>query len=131
MAMIKATEHEWVGHPDGGSGGDERKLIDRRAEVEVCDLEVHDAEANYSYHDYALVRLDGLWYLLETSGCSCPSPSETWTITFGPDTLKNIRLAVKEDAKNSGFGLTTSQADDFTKMFARAKRSDLKKGSDA
>jgi hypothetical protein len=41
-----------------------------------------DPHASYDYDDYALAELDGLYYVFNTSGCSCPSPEETWGLVF-------------------------------------------------
>jgi hypothetical protein len=68
---------EWIAHPQG-SGGDNDRLIERRAEVLVH--AEHDESESYEYEEYAIVSLGDEWFFLETSGCSCPSPSETWQI---------------------------------------------------
>jgi hypothetical protein len=44
--------------------------------------ESRDPHAFYSYDDYALAELDGAYYAFNTSGCSCPSPDETWGLIF-------------------------------------------------
>lgn len=81
----------WVGHPDCDSPGvEEQLLIDRRADIRIIGSIVDDT-LSYEYDEFALVELDGLFYLLQTSGCSCPSPSETWGVDIGPTTLQEIR----------------------------------------
>lgn len=44
--------------------------------------ESEDPFADYGYYDWALAELDGVFYAFETSGCSCPSPYETWSLRF-------------------------------------------------
>ena len=46
----------------------------------VLIAESEDPHASYSYCDWALCELDGRFYAFNTSGCSCPSPSETWEL---------------------------------------------------
>lgn len=100
--------------------GDAALLIARRADLIVYG-EVHDAEACYSYDDWALVSLDGRYYLLSTSGCSCPSPSETWGIAYGPCTLAEMRVHIADDAKEHDYHLTARQGADFDEMVATAE----------
>lgn len=57
---------------------------------------MNDAEANYSYDDWALVELDGQFYWLHTSGCSCPSPTETWGVFYGPVSLSEARQLMSD-----------------------------------
>lgn len=44
--------------------------------------ESSDPHSSYYYDDYALAELDGAYYAFNTSGCSCPSPDETWGLIF-------------------------------------------------
>lgn len=83
----------WVAHPNGGKND---PLVKRRNEIEIIGG-VQDADASYSYDDYALCELDGKFYLFSTSGCSCPSPSETWQVDIGPATLDEIKAHVLSD----------------------------------
>ena len=83
---------------------------------------INDAEASYSYHDYALVRLHGEWYLLETAGCSCPSPSETWGVTRGPTTLGDIRRFIQEEGGERGWGVTKRQNAEFVALVDDAEK---------
>lgn len=99
-------------------GALERTLIERRADIELLGY-ITDAEADYSYHDFAFIRLDGQWYMLETSGCSCPSPSETWSVKVGPVSASGLRAAV-ESARDV-YGPTASQWDEFVAMCADAE----------
>lgn len=105
-------EYWWVAHPDGaGSTEEERYLEQYRYELEIHGG-VSDDEASYSYDDFALIEApNGTFYMLETSGCSCPSPSETWRIE-ARGTLKDIRDYVLEDAK-TGYGVIKNQTGEF------------------
>lgn len=69
----------WPGHPAGtASSSAEISLRDEPARWK-CLRVTSDPAADYSYDDLALMlRDDGLYVLVETSGCSCPSPIETW-----------------------------------------------------
>lgn len=102
----------WVGHPEGGDGDDvSRDLIAHRYEIEILG-EVTDDEASYSYDDWALCELRGQYYLLATSGCSCPSPSETWRVEKGPATLEEIRRHITE-GDYAGYTMPKRQLSDF------------------
>ncbi len=91
---VQATDD---GKRDSGNGyrwGDCRSLsecsIDERHFVENHDraetlAESSDPDASYDYDDYALALLDGRYYVFNTSGCSCPSPEETWGLCFVGD----------------------------------------------
>lgn len=117
-----ATEHSWAcsNHCER-PGEDEQRLIDRRSEVVVLG-EVCDAEADYSYDDFALVRLDDDYYLLNTSGCSCPSPSETWSVQIGPVSLDGMEAALRrEETSGRAYGVTHRQFDEFLEMIASAR----------
>ena len=77
----------WIRHSefDQSSWGDrtgaltaeERAFIEGR-ERAITIAEASDDRMAYEYDDWALCELDGVYYVFETSGCSCPSPSETW-----------------------------------------------------
>jgi hypothetical protein len=117
------TDSDWVAHPHGGDGGEDcQRLKARRADLVVYGY-VTDAEAFYSYDDYALVSLDGAFYLLNTSGCSCPSPSETWGIVQGPCPLDDIERHVKDNqASGANYGVTARQFDEFLALVECARR---------
>ena len=78
------TGYWWVGHPRCERPGEkEHILIDNRDKLDFISG-VSDPDADYSYDEYAIVKLDGVYFLCQTSGCSCPSPSETWYVySFG------------------------------------------------
>lgn len=117
LAMNDLDAGSWIANPNCLSPGvHEQLLIARRAEIQVIGIVV-DAEANYSFDDYALVRLDGIYYLLRTSGCSCPSPEEEWSVAFGPATLAEVRSRLASDAgEPDGYGVTKRQADEFAAL---------------
>lgn len=113
---------EWIAHPSGGGGDEEsKKLIARRAELDVIGR-VNDAEADYSYDDYALVRLGAKYYLLNTSGCSCPSPTETWVIAHGPVGLEAMKTYLLDVDKVHGYGVTHRQHKEFLDLIRVAKQ---------
>lgn len=81
----------WVGHPDCQEGSDDcRRLIANRDRIEVISS-WEEPNLEYEYHEEAIVRLDLAYYALTTTGCSCPSPTETWCIDYGPATLDEMR----------------------------------------
>lgn len=59
---------------------DPERLFMQNKDRATCLLLTEDPEACYSYDDYALCSLDGVYYVFNTSGCSCPSPDETWRL---------------------------------------------------
>ncbi len=107
---------DWIAspaaHPKDEVG---QMLVKNRKDIWVLG-EVSDAEANYSFEDYALIRLDGEHYLLVTSGCSCPSPSEEWSVVMGPSTVLEIRQYLTKDYDKAGYGMTNRQYDEFMAM---------------
>jgi hypothetical protein len=105
----------WIAAPEGGDGDERSKLlIANRHDLEVVG-EVVDSEASYSYDDWALVRLKGKYYLLSTSGCSCPSPSETWGVQHGPMTLSQIRKEIT-NGNYQGYTVPGRQMQEFLDM---------------
>ena len=121
--FTKLTEDDWPAHPgyddkDPHTDSVAGNLVARRADIEVLGY-ITDAEALYSYHDFAFIRLDGFGYMLETSGCSCPSPKDTWCVTVGPVSAAELRAAV--EAKRDDYGPTARQWSEFEEMFAAAE----------
>lgn len=120
MKTSDAACPDWVCHKDGGSSDPwSDVLIAARAEVEVVGV-VTDADANYSFDDYALVVLDGMYFLLRTEGCSCPRPEEEWTIVIGPATLSEIRAHLVDAAGESGYSVTKKQHEEFMALVDQA-----------
>jgi len=105
--MRYLDEEDWIAHPDGGDGDEVSKLlIERRADVEVlCEWE---ADIGCEYDKSAVVRLGDVYYALTTSGNSCPSPTETWSVDFGPATLKEVRAWVAKGPRAEDFGPSLS-----------------------
>ena len=73
---------EWACSPDSSQNTEfGQRLIDERDKVWVV-AEWTCPDLSYEYDDYAVVRLGRRYAVLNTSGCSCPSPTETWGILF-------------------------------------------------
>lgn len=106
------TGWNWVAHPDGGA-------FEGRDKLEVLGGIV-DAEASYSYDDWALCRLGDDYYLFSTSGCSCPSPAETWRIEAGPATLAAIRTKI-QSGEYEGYTVPKRQMDEFMALLDEAE----------
>ena len=80
---------DWIQHISVDSSGwaartaplspAEQFFIENRERAATI-AESSDPNASYSYDDWALCELDGTFYAFNTSGCSCPSPSETWSL---------------------------------------------------
>lgn len=119
----------WVAHPDalssfeyGRSKGHmslesyeaHRYLIDRRSDIDVLGG-VIDEDVSYDYDEFALIKLDEEFYLLETSGCSCPSPTETWEIIQGPTSLSQIKECLVK-GKYYGYTLPGKKLQDFLNL---------------
>jgi hypothetical protein len=113
-------EFGWVGSPRGG-GTDEvsKLLIENRYQLEILGG-VLDKEASYSYDEWALVKFKRKYYLLSTSGCSCPSPEETWRVEMGPSTLLQIEKHL-ESGNYDGYTVPGRQMDEFLELIAKAK----------
>lgn len=113
----KLSEYDWPANPScENASAVEQKLIDRRADIE-CIGTVEDVNNFYSYNDYAIVRLDGEYYLLHTSGCSCPSPSETWGVQHGPCSLQALREHLKTIGEpKDGYDVPQRQYQEFVDL---------------
>lgn len=109
----------WVGSPRCENPGDsERFIIENRFKLTIIGG-VEDKDADYSYDDWALVRLGEKFWLLSTSGCSCPSPSETWRVEIGPATLNQVRKHVV-DGDYQGYTVPKKQLDEFIALIDKA-----------
>lgn len=113
----------WVAHEDGLDRNNPRsvELVKRRYEIEIIGGVV-DQEASYSYDEMALCKLGNDYYLLSTSGCSCPSPSETWGIEIGPTTLSEIKQHI-QSGNYQGYTLPKKQESEFLALIEEAMRS--------
>lgn len=113
----------WVGHPASREGKNEysvlhREFITNRHKLEIIGG-VDDPNACYDYDEFAIVRYKRKLYLLETSGCSCPSPSETWSIIHGPTTKAALIAAIKA-GEYQGYTLPEWAEAELLKVIAEA-----------
>lgn len=116
----------WVGHHDGGDDSFEAQhLIKNRYDIEILGG-IEDKDASYSYDEWALCKLDGAFYLLSTSGCSCPSPSETWRVEIGPSTLSEIRAHV-QGGHYEGYTVPKKQMNEFMELLDEAEKKEQSK----
>lgn len=97
-------EDHWVANPACSEPSDnDNLLIDNRDKVCLV-AECSNANLSWEYDETAVVYLrDHGWFLLGTSGCSCPSPNETWgaeRFASKKALLKHIRAQV--DKHNKG-----------------------------
>lgn len=117
---LTSTYGEWIANPKCSSHDPaEQNLIGHRGDILVY-AEISDDEASYSYDDFALIRLGKDWYLLNTTGCSCPDPSETWNIQIGPASLKAVKEFV-EGGNYSGYTVPKKQLGEFLAAFKAAR----------
>lgn len=136
MKLDKNNDHGsyyWVAHPSGVSGGYysnkasdqslEKMLCERRYELDIIGG-IEDKEADYSYDDWALAKLDKDYYLFSTSGCSCPSPTETWRVEMGPCSLNEIEKNLK-NGNYDGYTVPGRQMQEFLDLIAEAKKSNV------
>lgn len=94
MLAIENAETYWVGHPDAlayqeNITEDQKLLIARRADIILLG-NIADTDLSYEYDELAVVKLDEVFYLLQTSGCSCPSPSDTWRVETKSESFKEL-----------------------------------------
>lgn len=126
----------WVAHPDCGTGymsgpasrgapvdSPEAMLISRRYDIEILGG-IDDEDASYYYDEFALCRLDNDYYLLNTAGCSCPSPTETWTVEIGPATLADIAAFVR-GGHYSGYTLPKQREAEFLALIEGAAQANV------
>lgn len=85
IRVPESGEYLGYGSRDFGNLTDDEKHFAANHARAVTIAESEDPHADYSYDDWALCELDGLYYAFNTSGCSCPSPSETWELMFKGD----------------------------------------------
>lgn len=77
-------EEQWGARTHGNLSEEETFFVENSDRAETI-AESSDPFADYSYDNWALAVLDGKYYVFNTSGCSCPSPSETWSLIFSGD----------------------------------------------
>lgn len=91
---------DWPGHPACGASGPTEQSLQNEPERWRLLCVTDDPNADYSYDDLALmVRDDGLHILVQTSGCSCPSPCETWGIVAEGTPVDMLARVEKERAE--------------------------------
>lgn len=111
----------WVGSPEcENRGAIELHLIAHRDEINVIGG-IEDEEDSWSYDEIALVELHGQYYLLQTAGCSCPSPSETWEVVSGPASLDNIAETVLKGDYN-GYTLPKNKEEELMLLIKSAAK---------
>lgn len=110
-------DFRWVGHPDGGDGARNEDLIKNRSQIYVYGI-VDDNDASYSYDSWALVRFKRKFYLLRTSGCSCPSPTETWGIQDEGKLSLMLGKIYAEKERYPDIGIEARQFSEFQELFS-------------
>ncbi len=101
------TGYYWAGSPACISPTPEEKvIISARAAGRLWFLGgVSDPDPCYSYDEYVIVKVGRVSYLLRTSGCSCPSPEETWhVISKANSTRRLLHVLIKERDKEKEGG---------------------------
>jgi hypothetical protein len=101
---LECSRLGWIAHPRCEHPGEvEKFLIEHREDVEII-AQISDDDASYSYDDYAVIRVlitgrsaRESFYLLNTSGCSCPDSRETWSVLRGPTNLGVIEAVALDD----------------------------------
>ena len=118
---ISAADHDWVGHGACERPGQLESIMITNRDMVLVLAEISDDNACYDYDDFALCLFGGGFYLLQTSGCSCPSPSETWRVDIGPCSLSDIRRYLTS-GKYEGYTVPGRQLDQFMAAIDAAER---------
>jgi hypothetical protein len=106
-----AKDHDWVG-AGGVSNTDEGLLSANRDKVEIL-AEVSDDNLSYEFDMMAICYLRGHGYFIcQATGCSCPSPSETWGVVKRFRTRKQVMKAI-EDGEYQGYTLPSYAVEDL------------------
>ena len=71
---------------------DQKYLVENRSRIRFLGG-IEDEDASYSFDDTAVVELDGVYYLVQAAGCSCPSHEETWGVE-GKGSIAEIRAII-------------------------------------
>jgi hypothetical protein len=110
----------WAGNGACESPGpDEKYVIDNRDKFKFLGG-ITDDQASYSYDDWALLKHKGKFWLLATSGCSCPSPSETWRVEAKEVTLTQLRKKL-ESGDYQGYTVPGGQMSQFMELLDAVK----------
>lgn len=116
MAKVKvyAKDHSWVGSYATNVEADERLLCENRDKVEIL-AEVSDDSLSWEFDVLAVCFLRGHGYFIcQASGCSCPSPSETWHVVHRFKTKRACLKAI-EDGEYEGYTLPSYALADLRK----------------
>jgi hypothetical protein len=114
-------EPEWEGSHAGGTGPEADIVRFYRKDI-VRYGSIDDDNSSYSFDDYSLIQIKGHgWFLLNTSGCSCPSPNEMWVVTLHEKTLPKLRKAFEALAAAETYGVIMNQLSQFIELFDFAK----------
>ncbi len=109
----------WVGDPRTDSpSAEERLLIDKQDSIVIWGY-AEDVELSYEFDEMALVSLDGVFYLVQANGCSCPSPAETWHVEWSGDLDTLWRKVVK--GEYTGYTLPFWAMNEITRAFEMAR----------
>lgn len=118
----------WIGAPESlypNCPDSMRAINEHRSEIVLWGY-VTDDDANYSYDDWVLIELYDVFYLLNTTGCSCPSPRETWTIATDPGTLEDQWNHLRS-GNYHGWSVPGRQMEEFRVIFQNvAKKKKMK-----
>ena len=107
-----AKDHDWIGSYATSVGADEKILCDNRDKVQVL-AEVDDPNQEWAFDVMAICYLRGQGYFIcQASGCSCPSPSETWQVVKRFKTRKQVMKAI-EDGEYQGYTLPSYAVEDL------------------
>lgn len=83
----------WIGYPNGEKGN-EAVIEARKAGTLYLIAFIEDADASYSFDELGIVRIGGKYYVVQASGCSCPSPTETWVVVSEHGSVEDALLSV-------------------------------------
>ena len=108
----------WVAHPAAVANNElDKEMVANRYKLEIIGGVV-DETLSYEYDEFAVVRYKRKLYLFETSGCSCPDPTETWSVQ-GPYTKKELHDEIKK-GNYSGYTLPKHLEEDLLKVIDAA-----------
>jgi len=107
-----AKDHDWVGSYTTNVGDDERVLCENRDKVQIV-AEASDDSLSWEFDYLAVAYLRGHGYFIcQATGCSCPSPSETWGVVKRFKTRKAVMKAI-EDGEYQGYTLPSYAIEDL------------------
>lgn len=65
--------------------------------VEVVVPGYDDPHLSYEFDITDIVRVEGQWYIVGDSGCSCWSPGDSPSVDFGPSDLDGLRAYLDKE----------------------------------